>query len=99
MDPRRWAKIESLYNQALEIPANERSGFLVALCADGDVLPEVQSLLHYADLSFTAPLQSLADRLQTGFQWAPGDRVLQYEVLSSLGQGSMGKVYRARDLD
>lgn len=39
----------------------------------------------------------MADAERDGRRLAPGDRLLQYEVLELLGVGGMGEVYRARD--
>ncbi len=39
----------------------------------------------------------MADAARDGRRLAPGDRLLQYEVLELLGVGGMGEVYRARD--
>ena len=50
MDSERWRKVEELYHSALEIPANQRSGFLRESCGGDDALRnEVKSLLAYQD--------------------------------------------------
>jgi hypothetical protein len=50
MDPRRWARIESLYHAALAKTPDERPRYLVAVCAEEpEILREVDLLLDCAD--------------------------------------------------
>jgi serine/threonine protein kinase len=56
MDPQRWAKIEALYNAALEKEPSERSEYLAQECAaDSDLRREVETLLGYADAELKNP--------------------------------------------
>jgi serine/threonine protein kinase/dipeptidyl aminopeptidase/acylaminoacyl peptidase len=109
MTPERWAQIDQLLAQALEIPAAERAAFLAEACGDdAELRSEVESLLvaHLeaeADfLSTPAPemaLRELAKERQPSFigQSLVGTTFGQYDVLSVLGVGGMGEVYLARD--
>jgi hypothetical protein len=48
MDPKRWERIEQLYNQALDRRPEERSSFLAEACrGDEEVRREVESLLDH----------------------------------------------------
>ena len=56
MEHRRWAAIESLYQEALEHEPAERSAWLQEACGDDTVLfKEVESLLACADASLSNP--------------------------------------------
>ena len=55
MDPLRWAKIEALYNAALEKQPSERAKYLAQACEDSDLRREVETLLGYADAEFKSP--------------------------------------------
>jgi serine/threonine protein kinase/tetratricopeptide (TPR) repeat protein len=103
MTPERWQRIKELFLAALEREPGERAAFIDAACAgDAETRAEVASLVaaHERDGEFIdAPAAVMAARLaaeeQGGFE--AGRRVGSYEIVSTLGEGGMGKVYLARD--
>src|SRR5262245_63070301 len=102
MGPDRWHRITRVYHAALARQPFEREAFVREACADDDeVRREVESLLRQP-----ASAQRLFDtRIDatvtlTGLpRTDPGLRQLSgYRLLSLLGTGAMGEVFRARDL-
>jgi len=87
-DPERWRRIEDLFEQALDLPAEARPAFLSAVCgADEELLRELDSLLE-ADRS--------PGLLDTFEPFPPGACVGAYRIVGEIGRGGMATVYEAR---
>jgi eukaryotic-like serine/threonine-protein kinase len=92
MRPERWAQVEQLYHAARDRACSERSAFLDAACGGDAVLRlEVESLLAQQTLAASLPDEPTVALLARGAQLGP------YQILSLLGAGGMGQVYRAFD--
>jgi serine/threonine protein kinase len=104
MRPERWRQIEDLFIAALERAADQCAVFLDHACAgDEQLRDEVASLLaaHERAGSFLGQ-PALAPSTTTNITHPArsllGRSVSHYQVISALGEGSVGQVYLARDL-
>ena len=102
MTPERYKEVGQLYRVALEVEPERRAAFLVGACGDDEALrQEVESLLGYAGrhdgLLDQPALEVAAQTLaKEPVQSLVGQSLGQYQILSLLGKGGMGEVYRAR---
>jgi eukaryotic-like serine/threonine-protein kinase len=105
MTPERWKKIEQLCNAALERDTSQRGAFLLQACGGDDELRrEVESLLaqekpadRFLESSDAEKAVKLAKGRGDGGERLIGKRLGSYQIVSLLGAGGMGEVYRARD--
>jgi eukaryotic-like serine/threonine-protein kinase len=94
MTPERWQQIKVVLQDALELPPQQRPGFLAAYSDDPALRHAVESFLVLDDAEDpTGILESFASRIAL----PPGTKLGDYEVQSLVGVGGMGEVYRARD--
>jgi eukaryotic-like serine/threonine-protein kinase len=101
MNPQRWQQIESLYHVARDLKPGERETFLVKACAGDDALrTEVESLLRQDSRELeVGPAGTATWTLaQNPASSLEGREIGSYQIISILGVGGMGEVYRAKDL-
>jgi eukaryotic-like serine/threonine-protein kinase len=105
MTPERWAQVRSLFESALEQPADQRSTFLRNTCAGDDaLLAEVRGLLDSFEESpdfMAGPISAVAavrraaaesDALEEAF-------IGPWKLLRRIGTGGMAAVYAAARSD
>ena len=104
MDPERWKQIEHIYHSALEREQSQQSAFLQEACGGNSALrQEVESLLAHeqeAEDFIEAPALEVAAKglAKDQVDSLVGQQLSSYKILSLLGAGGMGEVYRARDM-
>jgi eukaryotic-like serine/threonine-protein kinase len=102
-DPARRKRVEEVCDAALDRDAGERAAFVAAACGHDQALrQEVEALLAHAQTAegfLAAPIGAVAAQVLGEAAGASivGRQIGPYTVLSLLGAGGMGQVYRARD--
>jgi serine/threonine protein kinase len=104
MTPEDWQRVKPILAAALELDSANRTSFLKEACADPSLREEIQSLIVAHEKANTDALNSAAfpsfseSAPSARPQLTNGTRLGDFQILSLLGAGGMGEVYRARDL-
>ena len=100
MDQNRWAKIEKLFERAVELNEQERIEYLKNECGDDyELFQEINSLIE-ADLKshpiFDSPQPALEIPENLKYE---GKIIGSYKIVKQIGLGGMGSVYLAERAD
>jgi serine/threonine protein kinase/predicted Zn-dependent protease len=108
MTPEKWKRISQLFNEALDKAPEERMSFLHERCLeDSDLEENVTRLLsaersswdflEESPINFFSPKTAPTDSRVTV---APGDTLgSRFQIIRLLGEGGMGQVFEAFDLE
>jgi len=104
MDRERWGRIQLLFHEAADLPAEERASFLAARCADDpSLVDEVLALVEEdtrGDALVDRDLAAVASRVlgEEAARAHPRD-LGPYRLREVLGEGGMGVVHLAERTD
>ena len=101
MNAERLLQIEGLYHLAGEQAPEDRDAFLIKACGnDAELLRAVSALLAQDSGPMERPVLDVAAKLlgdSPSMRWTPGTQVGPYQIVSRIGEGGMGEVFKARD--
>jgi serine/threonine protein kinase len=101
MTPEERRRVEELCLAAIDCEVSEREAFLIEKCnGDVELLERVRRLLSHHDTASTflnTSLGAVAASVITDGPLARSTTLGRYELVSLVGHGAMGEVYRAHD--
>ncbi|MEJ0034959.1 MAG: serine/threonine-protein kinase [Gammaproteobacteria bacterium] len=100
VEPATLARVEAIFHEALELPAQQRDEYIDRRCGDDRALAaEVRSLIQASESESALGRERAASARATRTIAARGRRIGAYEIDRLLGRGGMGSVYLAHRVD
>lgn len=105
MTPEQFALLDAIFEEALRLPAEERHAFVRSRCEDKVVLEKVEAMLAHDDAGSALEIPALGSGFHVGDTDERDNQLLgeleaqgRFRVLSKIGEGGFGTVYRAQQL-
>jgi len=95
MNPERWQELKRVFQDALEVPRENRDLYLRDACADDELRQEVAALLASEQDSTDFLSGSAVSYLPQDAQSGTGRRIGAFLIVREIGAGGMGTVYLA----
>ncbi|HKW62860.1 MAG TPA: protein kinase [Candidatus Acidoferrum sp.] len=95
MTPEDWKRVKPILDSALRLDSSSRTAYLKQSCGDPALRREIESLIAAHEQAGSDALNSSPVLRST---LASGTRLGDFQIVSFLGAGGMGDVYRAKDL-
>ncbi|MCA9293409.1 MAG: serine/threonine protein kinase [Phycisphaerales bacterium] len=93
--PEQYQRAKALFEQACDLPAEQRSEFVSHFCDDSEVRAQVEQLLRADAADSTLLRTPPPDAATTPTSVRMPETIGPYRILSRLGIGGMGTVYEA----
>src|SRR5262245_39910750 len=101
MDPDRLKRINQIFDAAIELSPQRRAVFLQNVCGgDEDLKQEVEKLIAGDEQAASFIEESAQKKMVASFaktKLNSNESVGPYKILSLIGAGGMGEVYKAED--
>jgi adenylate cyclase len=103
---RRWHQIKNLLAEVIRVSAENRPAYLIKICgSDSALRAELESLVAAHEIAERGDFEKQAfgttssemSGLRISGGLTKGTRLGDFEIISLLGAGGMGEVYRAQD--
>ena len=105
MNREQWARVTALFDEACACPPAERERWLANHCSDPEIYSEVVAMLRAYETNpefMELPVAELprdVESLLDVREIAVGQRIGPFDLVSMLGRGGMGEVFKAVRVD
>ncbi|HEY8563447.1 MAG TPA: protein kinase [Pyrinomonadaceae bacterium] len=102
MEAENWEQVKQIFDQAINLPPENRATFIAKACAGDESLRfEVEELLSSYNTNFLeeSPVYEKTKSFSSLSLFNDGQAVGHYKIRGKIGSGGMGEVFLAQDIN